>query len=84
MEEIKYNISKTLEKGLKGFVAVILAQIIPQIPHLIEHVKIGDWGEMTVRSAIAAALVMLANVVKHWLAPKKGNSIVFNNIKRII
>ena len=62
-------------KDWKGFVAGLLAQIIPQIPELIEGVPLGDWGAMTIRGAIVALLVMGANLIKHKLIPVDTNKI---------
>ena len=56
-------------KGLKGLIATLLAQLITQIPNLAQGIPLGDWGEMTVRGAVVAVLVMIANFIKHKLVP---------------
>ena len=79
-----FNWKILLTKGWKGFVAGLLAQLIPILPSLTEGISLGDWGSMTVKGALVAVLVMLANFIKHKLLAEDSTNPVINAIKTVI
>ena len=62
-----FNKNITLSKGAKGFIVGFVAQLIPMIPDVCNKLITANWGDMTVKSAIIAVLVMLANYIKNKL-----------------
>lgn len=72
-----FKMGKMFSKGFKGLFATMLAQVVTQIPDIASGIPLGDWGDMTVKGAVVALLVMLANYIKHKTSVK-------DSIKKVI